>query len=252
MSAPHIALVTLSKSLRVGIERRLPRARSFRDLTGKKYARCAVVGFAGYKGAFAVWLCRCRCGSFFVREGAYLARPRRQGCGCLRAKKSPVPGYVRTAWVAMKSRCYNCRDDQYHAYGKRGIKVCKRWLRSVEKFAEDMGPRPSPAHFICRRDKGADFTPKNCFWGTYRDRQLRRAREIAHNGKTQNLAGWADELGITREAMRYRVNECLRRGIDVSLALTTPVGKRLPKNSAFAVDGDGTCGRRTAANPQCS
>ena len=199
----------------------------FKDLTGTKFGLCRVLGFAGYKGAFSAWLCRCQCGNKFVREGARLARGHRQSCGCRWYQKSPIPKYIRSTWYSMNSRCYNRRNNQYHAYGKLGIKVCKRWRRSIESFAHDMGPRPSPRHFFTRRDKSGNFTPKNCFWSP--SRHSKRWREITHDGKTQNLAAWADELGISREAMRYRVNECLRRGIDVALAVTTPIGKRLPK-----------------------
>ena len=168
--------------LRKGLERRLPRGGKFKDLTGRKYDRFQILGFAGYKGPFAAWLCQCRCGNLFVREGAYLAPAHRKiaSCGC--SKKSPVPEYLRVAWQSMIARCHNPRHQQYETYGKRGITVCKRWLNSVEKFAEDMGPRPSPRHVVARRNKRGNFTPNNCYWGTYRDRPLTRAREITHNG----------------------------------------------------------------------
>jgi hypothetical protein len=43
---------------------------------------------------------------------------------------------------------------------------------------------------------------------------------ITHQGKTQNLARWAAEIGISREAMRTRVKRCLDRGLDASAAIT--------------------------------
>jgi hypothetical protein len=95
-----------------------------------------------------------------------------------------------------------------------------------------MGPRPSPDSLLARHDKSGDFTPNNCFWGTRRNRNSKRFREITYNGKTQCLAAWAEELGISREAMRYRVNECLRRGLDISLALTAPVRQGLAHGTA--------------------
>jgi hypothetical protein len=42
---------------------------------------------------------------------------------------------------------------------------------------------------------------------------------ITHAGKTQNVAQWAEELGISREGMRLRVNRCLALGLVVSKAL---------------------------------
>ena len=178
----EIVIVDVPRRLRKGVKRRLPRGGKFKDLTGMTYDRCHVLGFAGYKGPFAAWLCKCRCGNLFVREGAYLQRSHRKStsCGCF--KKSPIPEYLRVARQSLIARCYNPRHKQYETYGKRGITVCKRWLTSVEKFAEDMGPRPSPKHFIAQRNKRGNFTPNNCYWGTYRDRPLTRAREITHNG----------------------------------------------------------------------
>ena len=229
MSSSPVTLVDVPRSLRQGLSRRLPRGNRFKDLTGTEYRRSVVIGFAGYKGAFAAWLCRCKCGTLFLREGAVLARPDRQGCGCSMTKKSPIPKYIRVAWRLMKARCYDRCHRDYGAYGQRGIRVCRRWLTSVERFAEDMGPRPSPQHIIARKNKDGNFTLRNCFWGTLRDRQVTTAREVTYRGKTHCLAAWADKLGISREAMRYRVDECLRRGIKTSFALTTPLYQRLPK-----------------------
>ena len=225
---PDISLIEVPRPLRRGLVRRLPRGTQFKDLTGTKFGLCRVLGFAGYKGAFAAWLCRCHCGNQFVREGAYVARPRGQTCGCC-WRKNPIDPYIRQWRVSIISHCSDPRDKAYATYGKRGIKVCQRWLSSAEKLANDMGPRPSPKHFLIRRDTEGNFTPSNCFWGTAGDRSPNRKREITHNGKTQHLAAWAKELGISRQAMHHRVDECLRRGIDVAIALTTPVRKRLPK-----------------------
>jgi hypothetical protein len=231
MPRPTIALVPVPPSLRKGLVRRLPQGGKFKDLIGRRFPRTVVLGFAGYKGPFAAWLCQCRCGKLLVREGAYLTyRAFRNGCGC--RKKKPLPAYIRNVWNSMRSRCYNRRSTSYKIYGGRGIKVCKRWLNSPEKFAEDMGPRPSPQHILARKNKGGDFAPHNCFWGARDDRTQTRARLIIYKGRTQNLAAWAAEVGITREAMRYRVNVCQKQGLDVSLALTMSAWQRGPKKSA--------------------
>lgn len=47
-------------------------------------------------------------------------------------------------WVNMRDRCRNPRRRQYPDYGGRGIKVCERWAK-FENFFADMGRFPVPA-----------------------------------------------------------------------------------------------------------
>jgi hypothetical protein len=228
-----VTLVDLPKSLRKGIERRLPRGGRFNDLSGRKYGHWLVVGFAGFRGRFSAWLCQCKCGKFSVIEGAQLGRSRRQSCGCI-GRLSSTARSIQSILNSIKSRCYRRSDPNFYRYGALGITVCKRWLDSAEAFVDDMGPRPSKEHTLMRRDLAENFTPENCFWGTKQDarRSQKRVgiRQISSIGKTLNLSQWAEELGISREAMRQRLNKCLELGLDVSAAVTTPVGRHLSKN----------------------
>jgi hypothetical protein len=50
----------------------------------------------------------------------------------------------------------------------------------------------------------------------------RTASSSGELSKTRSIAAWAKQLGISRQAMTYRVNECVRLGLDVELALTLP------------------------------
>ena len=220
---PTIKLVKLPPSLRKGVERRLPRIQKLKNLAGKKYDRCEVLGFAGYKGPFTAWLCQCRCGTKFVRRGADLERGGREGCGCFR-NKSSIPAPVRQMWRSVLGRCYNPRHISYRLYGQRGIRVCKRWRDSLEAFARDMGEWPSTKHLVVRINDRGNFSPSNCRWGTRRDICNGLApRLITHDGKTLTLSGWARVLGIRPNAMRQRANKCLANGWDLSVAVTTPV-----------------------------
>lgn len=218
-----LRLVQLPPSLRKGVERRLPQNRKAKNLTGKRYDRCVVLGFAGFKGSFGAWLCQCKCGTQFIRTSAALERGGREGCGCFK-KKSPIPKPIRRIWSSMIARCNDPRHASYRLYGKRGIRVCKRWLSSVEAFAHDMGKRPSSKHVVVRRNDHVDFTPGNCRWGL--SREIPKGvppRLITCLGKTLSLSGWARVLGIRPEAMRLRANKCLANGWDLSVAVTTPV-----------------------------
>ena len=86
-------------------------------------------------------------------------------CGCATGKLSPKAKRVSQLLRAIKSICYDSTDPRYARYGGVGIKVCKRWLASVDAFADDMGPPPSLQHCVVRRNKRGNYTPGNCYWG---------------------------------------------------------------------------------------
>jgi hypothetical protein len=123
---------------------------------------------------------------------------------------------TRTAWGQMVARCYDPKHPKYHRYGARGIRVCDRWV-CYRLFVEDMGERPN-SMTLNRIDNDGDYEPANCEWASYTTQNRNRGnnREITFLGKTQCLSQWAEEIGMTREALRNRLN----RGWSVEDALT--------------------------------
>lgn len=124
-----------------------------------------------------------------------------------------------------KTRCYNTNYPLYHRYGGRGIRVCDRWNQPGGhlNFIADMGPRPSPAHSLERKDNDGDYEPNNCVWATKAEQALNRStnRMLPHDGKTQHLSVWAKQLGMRRSTLEQR----LAAGWPIDRALTTPVRK---------------------------
>jgi len=125
-------------------------------------------------------------------------------------------------WKKMRARCNNPKDDHFKWYGAKGISVCDRWS-DFNNFRQDMGQRPSENHSIDRIDNGNGYDPGNCRWATQQEQNRNRAANtyITHNGKTQCLAAWSEELW----GCRVLVSKRLQHGWNEIDAVTRPVSK---------------------------
>ncbi len=129
------------------------------------------------------------------------------------------------------ARCYNENDNSYYNYGKRGIKVCDRWLESFENFYEDMGDKPGPNYSIDRINSNGDYCKENCKWSTDKEQGNNRKTNkfLEYNGERLTYSQWEDKLGFRKGTIKSRITKWKW---SIERTLTTPVAyrsKRKPK-----------------------
>jgi hypothetical protein len=135
------------------------------------------------------------------------------------------------SWRAMKERCYNSNNKEFHRYGKKGISVDPAWEDSFEQFFTDMGERPK-GKTLDRIDGTKGYEPGNCRWATYREQKLNQyvTKYYEFEGKRMVLGDWAKETGIPEQALYMRLN---RSKWTLEDALTIPIGG-MPTKSGYS------------------
>jgi hypothetical protein len=123
----------------------------------------------------------------------------------------------------MIRRCTVPKATEYKWYGARGIRVCARWCgpKGFDTFLADMGPRPSTAHSLDRKNNAKGYAPRNCRWATLEE-QCNNRRDnllITFGGRRLSIAQWARRLHIRPTVLYDR----LRYGWSTRAALTTPL-----------------------------
>jgi len=86
---------------------------------------------------------------------------------------------VYSAWLNMKTRCYNDTVPQYQYYGAQGVEVCEKWRKSFIEFLLDMG-EPSQELSIDRINPYGNYEPDNCRWATRSQQQKNKRKRTTH------------------------------------------------------------------------
>lgn len=159
------------------------RLKFFKDIQGKKFGKWKVVEM-DLLGKNVRWLCECDCGKKdYIPQRNLISSISTQCKSCaMIGKNQKKHGHSHTSmyhtFSAMKQRCYNKKNKNFAHYGGRGIKICDKWLESVENFIKDMGEKPSTSHSIDRIDVNGNYSPENCKWSTQKEQTLNQRKML--------------------------------------------------------------------------
>lgn len=199
------------------------------DLVGKRFGRLVVIEPSFTKYNKLHWKCLCDCGNFTNVQTEYLTHGNTKSCGCLQKeisgkifkKLNTTHGETNTRlfrlWCKIKSRCYSEGSTGYHNYGKRGIKMCDEWKSNFLSFKdwaiksgyrEEVLSSGKNKWTIDRINNDGDYEPLNCRWVTIKtqSRNRRTNKTYEYNGKQMCLVELAEICGLSKDALRYRLN----------------------------------------------
>lgn len=152
------------------------------NLIGQKFNSLTVIDYAeSDKKSQTKFKCICDCGKEHIALGSRIKNGYTKSCGCLRIEKSRENGLASTQhgmyttkiyylWRGMKQRCENPTAHGYPWYGAKGVKVCDRWQK-FENFFADMGEKPEGLS-LDRINPFGNYEPENCRWADAKTQRL--------------------------------------------------------------------------------
>lgn len=211
---------------------------NYEEEIGKRYERLIVKEIIREKGKKAIAVCECDCGGIKRTQLTNLRAGKTMSCGCLSNEERHKLGRGATHNMSnskiyhifqnMIARCYNPNHISYKNYGKRGIKVCKKWLDKEKGFEnfykwsiangykEEYYKSGYSKLSIDRINNNKGYSPSNCRW-VYAKVQNYNKRTSFFNLEEIELI---ESKGFQGEAIKQRMkkyNFTLEEAISIPL-----------------------------------
>jgi hypothetical protein len=185
---------------------------SEKNLVGERFGRLVVLErLPLYSGKRTFYKCLCDCDNTKNIVGTSLISGITKSCGCYHIEllqKASISHNMTgskelKAWYHMHERCYIPSNKKFKYYGKRGIRVCSRWLKDNPNgflnFLQDMGYKQSKELTLHRIDNDKDYTPDNCLWASYEVQNNCRSNsvKVILDGKSHTKKEAALLLGVS-------------------------------------------------------
>lgn len=205
-----------------------------KDLTNQKFGRLLVVSKSFSKNDKVYWECLCDCGNKVFVSTSNLKCNKTKSCGCFKSemlserniKHNQRNTKLYEIWKSIKQRCLNTKNQSYHNYGGRGIKICNEWLNDYNIFYNwSMENGYKEGLTIDRIDVNGNYEPSNCRWVTrlIQCNNTRVNRYVTINNETKTLADWCRYYKISYSLVVQREK---KQNWNIVKAITTPVKRK--------------------------
>lgn len=168
----------------------------FYDRTNEQLGDRRVLGLVGWKGVYSLWLLQCVCGERLVVRSNSMNNNRHHKCNCQRIRYSKHPLY--STWRKVICNCHVLNTPLSEDW-----QVFEKFLQDVKQAKEDF--------CITRKNTSQPLGPDNWIWMKLKDIQrrtsLESAKKLTFNGQTKTIHEWADHLGITHQALYFRLQK---------------------------------------------
>jgi len=131
-------------------------------------------------------------------------------------------------WQAMKQRCSNPKDKNFHHYGGRGISVCDEWSDYEVFYDWALSSGYKNKLTLERTDNDKGYSPSNCEWATQQVQTINQRMSktntsgyigvhpqakdnifiaaVRYNGKRHYIGCYKDKVEAARERDAFILN----------------------------------------------